>query len=55
MTPNIYSFINLLTISKLANLNTYIERVTTCLEGDERKKSGTIIIDVALLDISNQL
>ncbi len=33
MTPNIYSFLNLLTISKLANLNTYIERVTTCLGG----------------------
>lgn len=35
MTPNIYSFINLLTISKLANLNNYIERVTTCLGGVE--------------------
>lgn len=33
MTPNIYSFINLLTISKPDNLNAYIEIVTTCLGG----------------------
>ena len=38
MTPNIYSFINLLTISKLANLNTYIEIVATCLGGWREKE-----------------
>ena len=35
MTPNIYSFYKPFTISKLANLNNYIERVTTCLGGVE--------------------
>lgn len=38
MTPSIYSFINLLTISELANLNTHIEGVKTCLGGWRKKE-----------------